>query len=205
MRVSEEFWRGSHGDQWVYNYAVSTFDERRAALGDALCGIGPFASALDLGCNCGVLVPWLQAASPAAAITGIDLSREALEEARRSWPQHEWVLDSIVDWLGSVDRAWDVVVSSSCLAHVAPADIDGVLQAVNNVATRCVVLQEVTTNEALPAEGLSPAGVLEWRYDYQTRLAARGWRCVACVPQSGEPGRPGAVMTFVRTNGPETP
>lgn len=198
-RPAEQFWAQAHGDAWVANYAASSFGPHRAIIGTALRYVAPYATVLDIGCNCGVLMPWLTAASPGVLVTGIDLSQEALENANRLWPQHTWVIDSIVDWLPAKEALgarWDVVVSSSCLEHVAPNDLRGVLDAMTGVAQKAIVLQEVTVTATM-GEGVSKSvGVMEWRHDYVKRLEQRGWQCTSATPFGTDPTRPGSVLTF---------
>ena len=200
-RPAEAFWQRAHGKEWIANYATSSFSASRAAMGAALRSVAPFGTVLDLGCNCGVLVPWLQVASPGARITGVDVNDEALRDAEIGWPVHTWVSQSVVDYVpqaADYGFQWDVVTSSSCLEHVAPQDITQVLAAMAQVARDAIVLQEVTVAPRMPLEGQSPLSIPEWRYDYATRLRPLGWKCTSWVEQ-GEPTRPGAVMTFART------
>lgn len=196
-RPAEAFWKKPHGAEWLSTYVASTFGPKRKLLGDALRAVAPFDTALDLGCNCGVLVPWLTVASPNVKIHGVDVSVEALAEAIRSWPHHTWTLASIVDWLPKVDGPWDVVVSSSCLEHVAPADLDAVLLHVARVAAKAIVLQEVAVTNTL-GEGPSLSGVPEWRHDYAKRLTRLGWTLLSERAQDEATNRPGKVMTFAR-------
>lgn len=197
-RLSEAFWVRPHGAAWVASYAASAFRPTRAVLGSALREAAPYETALDLGCNCGVLMPWL-VLDARVRVTGVDLNAEALRDAASTWPKHEWVRDSVVDWLPAQDRQWDVVTSSSCLAHVAPTDIVPTLAALARVARKAIVLQEVTTAGEMDCEGASgQMAVPEWRYDYARRLPALGWRLTAITLQLSEPTRPGAVMTFLR-------
>lgn len=199
IRPAETYWRAPHGAEWVNGYAASTFGEHRGVFGRAVKAVAPFATALDMGCNCGVILPWLVAAAPDAVVTGVDLSAEALASARRCWPQHEWIHDSLVDWLPRQlgVRQWEVAVSSSCLAHVAPPDIAGTLDAVALTATRALVLQEVCAIDGI-REGTSKSGVLEWRYDYVARLGALGWTCTTHWRVDDGRDRPAAVMVFTR-------
>lgn len=200
-RPAEVFWRQPHGPSWVRTYAASGFGPQRWQLGQALRAVAPFATALDLGCNCGVLVPWLTFGGENVSITGVDLSAEALSDAHANWPQHTWILDSVVDFLPRhAGPPWDIAVASSCLAHIAPLDLVVALDALTRVVAKAIVLQEVTVTPEQPREAPSPAGVMEWRYDYRSRLEAHGWCCAAFEWQDSTPDRPGAVMTFTRAN-----
>lgn len=202
MRDSEEFWQQPHGSTWVAHYAESIHDQNRRWMLEALKCVAPFTTAIDLGCHCGVLMPHLLEASPDARVVGIDISVEALREARTRYPMHTWVLASVADWLpvlADIGSHADIVVSSSCLEHIAPREIDQTLSALVRVATHAIVLQEVTVTPTL-GEGKSPAGVPEWRHDYEVRLRALGWACVKKAWLNVTTDRPAAVMLFQPEN-----
>lgn len=182
---------------WLDLYRASATAEYRAPVAAAFASVAPFETVLDLGCNCGALMPLLLAASPSCQVLGVDLAPNAIAAAKVDWPAHTWACASIVDWLPmmAVCRRVDLVVSGSVLGAVVPTDLDAVLTAIATLATRAIVLQEPTTTPRF-GEGISPAGVPEWRYDYVTRFAARGWRLASRVWQEIETDRPGAVMVF---------
>lgn len=202
-RPAEEHWRKSHGPEWLADYANSSFGPMRAPLGAALKRVAPFKTALDLGCNCGVLVPWLGAASPDVTVFGIDVNYDAVAAATSSWPRHRWFCGSVVDELGALvdgGLSFDVVVSSSCLEHIAPTDIDQVLTHMAAIAAKAIVLQEVSITVTQPA-GRTPLSVMEWRHDYVGKLSERGWTCrdLTWLPGDDALQRTGSVMTFTRS------
>jgi len=198
-RLAEAHWRKAHDAAWVQAYAASINGPHRRTLQEALRLVAPFRTAVDLGCNCGVLMPLLQAVSPDVQVTGLDVNALAIREAKNRWPAHTWALMSVADWLpmmAGVGRTWELVVSSSCLEHVAPSDIALTLQSMAKLATRAIVLQEVTVTPQRP-EGTSwSCGVPEWRHDYERRLQALGWQLVAKCWQDVTTERPGAVLVF---------
>lgn len=196
---AEDFWRQPHGSSWVAHYAASAAAPSRAVLQAVLHSLAPFTTVVDLGCNCGVLMPLLQAASPDVQVVGIDVSMEALAAAKRRYPAQTWVFASVTYWLpvlADTGSHADIVVSSSCLEHVAARDIDETLRALVRVATRAVVLQEVTTTPRHPEGPSIACGVPEWRHDYERRLSALGWHRTQKFWQNVTSDRPGAVMVF---------
>lgn len=182
---------------WVDLYRESARAEYRQPVASALTAVAPFETVLDLGCNCGALMPLILDASPTCQVLGVDLAEVAIAAAKREWPAHTWVCASIVDWLPLMApfHRVDLVTSGSVLCAVVPSDINAVLDAVVALARRAILLQEPTTTPRY-REGESPSGVPEWRYDYVTRFAARGWHLVSRVWQEIETNRPGAVMVF---------
>lgn len=198
-RPAEAWWRQAHGSSWVQDYAESVQQPIRVWMQDAIAAMAPFTTVMDLGCHCGVLMPFILGACPDAKVVGIDVSVEALRTAKRTYPYHTWVLASVADWvpmLASMGSHADIVVSSSCLEHIAKSDIDSTLAAIAQVATAAIILQEVTVTPRMP-EGASVAcGVPEWRHDYERRLSALGWRCRQKTWLDVTGPRPAAVMVF---------
>jgi ubiquinone/menaquinone biosynthesis C-methylase UbiE len=52
---------------------------------------GPVASVLDFGCGRGGWIPVVERCFPGAALTGIDISDAAVEQARASFPSHRFL------------------------------------------------------------------------------------------------------------------
>lgn len=182
---------------WLDIYRRSATEPYRLPVAQALAAAAPFHSVLDLGCNCGALMPLLLAADPACHVLGVDIAPSAIRAAKADWPAHAWACASIVDWLPMMagHQTFGLVTSGSTLCAVVPDDIDAVLDALVALAARAIVLQEPTTTPRF-GEGVSPSGVPEWRYDYVQRLAARGWHLESRVWQEITTTRPGAVMAF---------
>src|SRR3954471_18613227 len=92
---TEAHWRRPHGDAWVQHYKDSATGGVRDWFGMAVHSVTPFSTVIDLGCHCGVLMPHILAAQPDAHVVGIDISTEALAEAKKCYPLHTWILASI--------------------------------------------------------------------------------------------------------------
>lgn len=76
---------------------------------------------LDLGCGTGALAARLVAAHPDQAVTGVDLSRAMLDEARRklAGASHVRFVQADLRDLPLPDARFDVVLSASALHYVA--------------------------------------------------------------------------------------
>lgn len=188
---------------WLDKYKASMHIATRQPIADALASVMPFSTVLDVGCNCGALMPTILRANTDAQVTGIDLNAFAITDARRTFPAHTWVAASIVDWLPMMveaGRRWDVVTSGSSLCCLPPQIIDDAMHVIARAATRAIVLQEIVATDLYP-EGISSAGTPEWRYDLARRLHADGWHEVGRVWQQLDTARPAAVMTFTREDG----
>ena len=193
---AEEQWTTLREDR-VAIYRASARASYRAPVRDAFASLLPFETVLDVGCSCGAFMPSILAVNPAAQVMGVDIGPDAIAAAKADWPGHFWFRASMVDWLPlcALSRRFDVVSSGGALACATPADIDAILSAIATIATRGLVLQEVTTTPRF-AEGVSTCGAPEWRYDFEKRFEALGWRLVSRVWQQIETVRPAAVMVF---------
>ena len=90
-------------------------------------GLAPCARALDLGCGDGRLTAEL----PAREVVGADVSRVALERARRRAPGLAWVELDPEQPLPFADGAFDLVLCAETLEHVR--DVQGLLSEVRRV------------------------------------------------------------------------
>lgn len=170
-------------------------------LMDALRRLAPFRTVLDLGCHCGCLVPLFQTASAAVAVTGVDLSDEALSAARMVYPKHVWIEASLPEWLpvaAAAGKTYDVAISASVLGHISPDEIDTTLAALSRVATHGIVMQAQVALPGFPEGRVDSAGVWEWRYNYPQRLAALGWLVTAGHWLQVNGPQPNALLVFER-------
>ncbi len=71
---------------------------------------------VDLGCGPGNSTAVLKARWPGAGITGLDQSAEMLAEARRLYPQQEWLQADIANW--EAERPYDLVYSNAAIQWV---------------------------------------------------------------------------------------
>src|SRR5688572_13706503 len=73
------------------------------------------AEVLDWGCALGEGVVALAERFPGARVSGLDFSATAVEDARKNYPDREFLLSAG----GEVPRPFDVIVTSNCLEHFA--------------------------------------------------------------------------------------
>ncbi|MEK6277270.1 MAG: class I SAM-dependent methyltransferase [Actinomycetota bacterium] len=108
----DRIWRDAYGDMQEVG---PVHRHMRRILRGFLRGLD-YETALDVGCGAGHNMALLRQGRESTAVTGVDLSDEALERAGRSWPDAEFHrLDIQRERL---DRSWDLVFSSLVLEHL---------------------------------------------------------------------------------------
>ncbi|HKQ04907.1 MAG TPA: glycosyltransferase [Blastocatellia bacterium] len=68
---------------------------------------------LDWGCAFGEGVEMLARQLPASRVAGLDFSAVALDQARRRFPEREFIFSES----GDLSRSFDVIIASNCLEH----------------------------------------------------------------------------------------
>jgi trans-aconitate methyltransferase len=96
-----------------------------------------FSSVLELGCGFGRVGYSILKHYPDVAYTGIDVSPDMIESARRRIPQGELICADLAEW--DSDRTWDLVVAVSVLGHILPADIASVIGKMRKWATKDII------------------------------------------------------------------
>lgn len=197
-QIGEAHWLRSHGQGWLDIYWSSCAQPWREPLMEALRTVAPYKTVLDIGSNCGAIAPLILTASYDAHITGVDLSVDAIEYAKRLFPKHRWQAGSVIEWLAANTQTFEIVTSSGVLGHIAPEDIDFVLTHISTIATRAIVLQQRVISPNYPREEQMPTHVTEWRYDYVGRLFRLGWHLSWAKWRDWDTPQPGGVMVFTR-------
>lgn len=97
-----------------------------------------FESVLEVGCGFGRVGNAVLARRPGIAYTGLDVSPDLIEGARRILPPSaELICADLATW--DADRQWDLVLSVSVLGHLLPSDIARVLAKMKRWARNDVV------------------------------------------------------------------
>lgn len=90
-----------------------------AGLLEELAHDGPIRTVLDVGCGFGRIGSIIRDHWPAVAYTGLDLSVDQLEAARRHLPDAELIASTIQDF-DAGGRRWDLVIAAEVLMHQPP-------------------------------------------------------------------------------------
>lgn len=96
-----------------------------------------FASILEVGCGFGRVGAQVMSRHPDIAYTGLDVSPDLIDGARRLLPDAELICADLATW--NTDRQWDLVLSVSVLGHLLPQDIGTVLAKLRRLARRDLV------------------------------------------------------------------
>jgi ubiquinone/menaquinone biosynthesis C-methylase UbiE len=123
----------------------------------------PTAVVLEVGCHCGPLLRRLGRAGYLAH--GLDINAGAVAAA---------IADGLFASVGAVpgtldrygDQEVDVVVTSYCLAYIAPKDLPEVLAEMVRIARRGVVIVEPMAGAGVAERTTEQGSYTEWRHDY---------------------------------------
>lgn len=179
---SQAFWTAIRhdGGAWTRHYWESASAPYRQELLDAVAPSAPFERVLEVGCNSGPNYRRFREAFGDFTYVGLDVNAIALAAAIE-WIRREQVPGKASFQWGSIltdtrtlpDRAFDLVFSSACLAHIAPADISTALAEMLRLSDRIVAIQE-------PAETKHEGQFHQWAHDFRSLLSVhQSWVWVA--------------------------
>jgi trans-aconitate 2-methyltransferase len=105
---------------WNPNQYLKFVDERTQPCRDLAVRISvpSVQTVVDLGCGPGNSTAVLAARWPNAKFLGIDSSPEMIAAAKRSLPEHDWIVDDIASWADHERRTFDVVFANAALQWV---------------------------------------------------------------------------------------
>jgi 2-polyprenyl-6-hydroxyphenyl methylase/3-demethylubiquinone-9 3-methyltransferase len=112
--VADDIWNDVPAHRHVNRAALS---HALDVVRDARSRFGKPTRVLDLGCGDGAVTAEL--AKDSARVTGVDISRDAIERARAAHPQIEFETTESDEPLPFGDAAFDAVVCLNVLEHVA--------------------------------------------------------------------------------------
>ncbi|HKR49045.1 MAG TPA: class I SAM-dependent methyltransferase [Pseudonocardiaceae bacterium] len=97
-----------------------------------------FDSVLEVGCGFGRVGAAILRHYPGVTYTGIDVSPDLIEAARKRLPNAEFIVADLEAWWAT-DRRWDLVLSVSVLGHIRPQYIEWVIGQLRKAANNDVV------------------------------------------------------------------
>lgn len=96
-----------------------------------------FDSVLDVGCGFGRVGASILERWPDVRYTGIDVSPDLIEGARKRLPDSELIVADLAQF--DTDRMWDLVLSVSVLGHIRPDDVGPLIERMRRWARRDVI------------------------------------------------------------------
>lgn len=141
MRTEQETaWAGEHGDS--YNRRSPGDEESNYHFFQRALDRLPVVpdSILELGAGQGANVRALDRLFPRAAITALELNRQALEVLHATAPARRVIGASILDW--EPDTAWELVLTKGLLIHINPDEIRIAYEVMHRAASRWILIAE---------------------------------------------------------------
>jgi SAM-dependent methyltransferase len=165
--AAQFYW--SHHPPKLEVYRASGDEPHRDWAVAAVGLLTPHGRVLEVGCHCGPLLHRLVAAGYEAS--GLDINAGAVRAARAAG------LDAMVgavphDLANYFDDELDVVVSSYCLAYIAPPDLPAVLNEMLRIAVKGLVIVEPMAGAGVVPAVRQDSSYTEWRHDYFDALAS---------------------------------
>ncbi len=129
-RFDKDYWDGDR----KYGYGGYNYDGRWVAVAQRLVehyGLQPGARILDVGCGKGFLLKDLKNVVPDSSVTGLDISRYALEHAVEEVRGH--LVEGTAAQLPFADNSFDLVVSVNTLHNLRVSELESALRDIERV------------------------------------------------------------------------
>ncbi len=117
----EEFW-ADHKYQEKYAFDVAVRD-RFPAIRIAWSSLDAPNDVLDYGCGNGVLTYWLKCNGFGKNITGVDISKTGIDNAKRSFSKKGLSFKTLDDFWKLKNKNYDVIISSHVFEHISKPEI----------------------------------------------------------------------------------
>ena len=172
---------------WITDYRASVEHPHRQLIIKALEKLAPFESLLEIGCNCGPNLYLVKEKFSGVKLAGIDISKEAVEEAHRLLPDADTRVSDIEEGLAFEDKSFDIALVDAVLMYVGPEKIKEVISGLDRVAKKGIILVE-WDSESL----LGEVKEHHWARDYKGLLEELGFKVEKTkIPAEAWPNRSG--------------
>lgn len=138
MSTTFDFWRGPFGAEYTARNRVNW--QARRAFWELILERTAARRVLEVGCNAGWNLMALRAVDPTVKLRGIDVNREALEEARANVLDARDLPASMVG--DTWPRCFDLVFTAGVLIHVGPEDLADTMHSIVGASSRHVLAVE---------------------------------------------------------------
>ena len=135
----EALWSGEFGDAYTERNAAAGDERRRFWL--ATLEEFPASRVLEVGCNLGANLRWIERAGGPGAVCGVDVNLHALGRLGRAVPAARPVAATALG-LPFRERAFDLVFTVGVLIHQPPAALPAVMAEIVRCSRRFVLCGE---------------------------------------------------------------
>lgn len=158
----EHIWADEFGDAYVERNAEA--GEGRDAFWRDLLERHPVQSALEIGCNVGANLRWIDGPLPSRAVWGIDINESALRKIRTRLPGINAVWSPARE-LPVRDRSFDLVFTAGVLIHQPDSTLPLVMSEAVRASRRFVLALEYFADETTEVPYRGHKGAL-FKRDY---------------------------------------
>lgn len=161
-RHLEALWSGKFGD--AYTERNTAAGQGRERFWKYLYSRGPMNRILEIGCNVGANLKWIDQATPGRLVCGVDINRRALAGLRKAAPAVR-VCASAARQLPFRDGAFDLVFTAGVLIHQPESSLMGVLGEVVRCSRSYILCIEYYSSETVGIPYRGQIGAL-FKRDY---------------------------------------
>jgi len=164
-------WQGN-SKTWLQGYWDSAFHCHRNQLIKELSKL-KFNSLLEIGCNVGANISRIRSEFNIEDndLAGIDINEDAIQFAQKKMPDVLFRIGNILERLPFENKSYDIVLADAVLMYVEPEKIDFVLDEMNRVAKKAIILCDWDKEEN--GERIKD---FHWCYNYKFLLEKFGFK-----------------------------
>jgi len=158
----EHLWAEEFGDAYVERNAQA--GEGRDGFWQAFLERHPVRNALEIGCNVGANLRWIDGLLPSRAVWGVDINESALQAIRRRLPGINAVWSPARE-LPVRDRSFDLVFTAGVLIHQPESTLPLVMSEAVRASRRYVLALEYFAEDSTEVPYRGHEGAL-FKRDY---------------------------------------
>jgi pseudaminic acid biosynthesis-associated methylase len=164
----ERLWAGTFGNEYMHRNANA--GEPREPFWDAVLGMAPARTVLEVGCNLGGNLMWIAPRVPSSPV-GVDVNEGALNRLRATLPSVIGVRAAAKE-LPFRDAAFELVYTAGVLIHQPEETLGPVVDELVRCSSRFVLSCEYYSSETVEVPYRGQTGAL-FKRDYGDVLVGR--------------------------------
>lgn len=180
MTDTNQLWSGSFGREYHQRCRVEW--EKRIPFWQSAIEFCTPATVFELGCGPGWNLRAIQEVAPNTDCFGADLNQEAVNEARSQGLEVQHISGHGI--AGMYEKgSMDLCITSGCLIHVPPQDLERTMQSLVDLAGRFIIAVEYDADTEEEVEYRGHSGAL-WRRPYGALYVNLGMRLLSVIPDA---------------------